>query len=165
MPRYYDSTMNTLCFPRGDASIWHPCDSFPAPYDAIIVCKMEESERRLGGIIVRSNTWYFILAARITRKYKCLSLSILRSLICCWVLNCLLLCVQIAVPQPLVGHIIGKGGTFVREVLAVTAVQVRPCCTFPPQQSCVFPVARQRYPAVNVGIVPQRQYHVFPAAK
>lgn len=31
---------------------------------------------------------------------------------------------QIAVPQPLVGHIIGKGGQFVREVLAVTSVQV-----------------------------------------
>lgn len=27
-------------------------------------------------------------------------------------------------PQPLVGHIIGKGGAFVREVLAVTGVQV-----------------------------------------
>lgn len=32
---------------------------------------------------------------------------------------------QIAVPQPLVGHIIGKGGTFVREVLNHTGVQVR----------------------------------------
>lgn len=36
----------------------------------------------------------------------------------------LVLHVQIAVPQPLVGHIIGKGGTFVREVLSVTGVQV-----------------------------------------
>eukprot|EP00752_Nemacystus_decipiens_P004730 g4311.t3 len=32
---------------------------------------------------------------------------------------------KIAVPQPLVGHIIGKGGTFVREVLNVTGVQVK----------------------------------------
>ncbi|CAN0493829.1 unnamed protein product, partial [Ectocarpus sp. 12 AP-2014] len=30
---------------------------------------------------------------------------------------------KVAVPQPLVGHIIGKGGTFVREVLSVTNVQ------------------------------------------
>lgn len=32
---------------------------------------------------------------------------------------------QIAVPQPLIGHIIGKGGVFVREVLSLTSVQVR----------------------------------------
>ncbi|CBN74642.1 conserved unknown protein [Ectocarpus siliculosus] len=32
---------------------------------------------------------------------------------------------KVAVPQPLVGHIIGKGGTFVREVLSVTNVQVK----------------------------------------
>lgn len=32
---------------------------------------------------------------------------------------------KVAVPQPLIGHIIGKGGAFVREVLAVASVQVR----------------------------------------
>ncbi|CAM9510341.1 unnamed protein product [Ascophyllum nodosum] len=32
---------------------------------------------------------------------------------------------KIAVPQPLIGHIIGKGGVFVREILHVTAVQVK----------------------------------------
>lgn len=31
---------------------------------------------------------------------------------------------KVAVPQPLIGHIIGKGGSFVREVLANTHVQV-----------------------------------------
>lgn len=31
---------------------------------------------------------------------------------------------KVAVPQPLIGHIIGKGGVFVREVLAVASVQV-----------------------------------------
>lgn len=32
---------------------------------------------------------------------------------------------KVAVPQPLIGHIIGKGGSFVREVLKETHVQVR----------------------------------------
>lgn len=32
---------------------------------------------------------------------------------------------KVAVPQPLIGHIIGKGGSFVREVLKDTHVQVR----------------------------------------
>lgn len=33
---------------------------------------------------------------------------------------------KVAVPQPLIGHIIGKGGSFVREVLSKTSVQVSP---------------------------------------
>lgn len=40
-----------------------------------------------------------------------------------WLFFVLVWCLQVAVPQPLVGHIIGKGGTFVREVLSVTNVQ------------------------------------------